>query len=400
MQPLKFVSQFYTRWNPQSRRAWSVFVAVLSGLVLGNAMLISAQEKTMNLPTLGERLTTAQVNAFADLALKNLDQEFPNKPSVVYENAAAIVTPKELFPAFFGSFDWHSSVHGHWMLVRLLKEYPGFDRESDVREILSRHLTQANIEHEAKLFSSKENKSFERMYGWAWFLRLVSELNSWNDTDAQSWRNNLRPLEEVFVANAIEYLPKLTYPIRTGEHPDTGFALGQLIDYAREVGNSELENLCCIRAIDFYGDDTDYPTRYEPSGHDFFSPCWNEADTMRRVLPQEKFVKWFDRYLPELIRGEGGNLLRPVEVSDVTDGKLVHLAGLDLSRAWCLHGIAMALPAEDPRRDLLILSSKEHGRVGMGYVFSGHYEGEHWLATFAIYWITEIAITAPSSPNE
>lgn len=234
------------------------------------------------------------------------------------------------------------------------------------------------------------------MYGWAWLLRLVVELESWTDPQAKDWRENLRPLESVLVNNIKAYLPKLSYPIRTGEHTDTGFALSQILDYARTVNNSELEQLVVERAKHYYQADTDYPTRYEPSGHDFFSSCWNEADLMRRVLPGDQFAVWLKGYLPKLIAStqQLDNLLKPVEVSDVTDGKLVHLAGLDLSRAWCLNGIAQALDKNAPTTaNTLVESSKAHAKAGLSYVFSGHYEGDHWLATFAVYWQTEVGVS-------
>ncbi len=344
------------------------------------------------LPALGQRMSAEQVDAFVKLALKNIDQEYPNKPGITLAGPELVVGPRQLFPAFFGSFDWHSCVHAHWMLVRLLKLYPDLSEASTIREKLANHLSLTNLKQEAKLFETKENKSFERMYGWAWLLRLVAELDTWDDPQAKQWRENLRPLEIVLVKNTQDYLPKLSYPIRTGEHTDTGFALSQILDYARVVKNAELEKLLVQRAIHFYGGDTDYPTRYEPSGHDFFSSCWNEADLMRRVLPPNEFASWFQKYLPELNPNNRqlGNLLTPVEVSDVTDGKLVHLAGLDLSRAWCLNGIANAQLADSSVATALRESSAAHGKVGMSYVFSGHYEGDHWLATFAVYWLTEV----------
>ena len=339
----------------------------------------------MELPKLGDRLTAQQVAEFASLALKGMHTEYPNKPSNVMAGAESVQSPREMHPAFFGCFDWHSSVHGHWMLVRLLKSYPGHDKEAEIRAKLGQSLTKENLDVELEYFSQKHNKSFERMYGWAWYLRLVAELHTWDDPQAQEWRENLRPLEDLLVERTMAYLPILEYPIRTGIHPDSGFALGQAFDYAQVVGNSELKSLIINRGRSYYLSDTNYPTMYEPSGQDFFSSCLNEADFMRRVLSQEEFVRWFDNYLPTLAKNEGGNLLKPVTVSDVTDGHIVHLAGLDLSRAWCMEGIASALPDNDQRKQLLLNSAREHAAMGFKYVFSGHYEGEHWLATFAIY---------------
>ena len=345
------------------------------------------------LPKPGDRLTDEQVAAFAELALKGIHTEYPNKPSNVVFDEASVRTPKEMHPAFYGCFDWHSSVHGHWMLIRLLKEYPGSSVDDRIRKSLRENLTAENIAGETNYFNEKEHKSFERTYGWAWYLKMVAELEGWDDPDGIAWRKNVQPLEDLLVQRTFDYLPKLEYPIRTGVHPDLGFGLAFILDYSRTVKNEKLESAIVARARDYYFADTDYPTLYEPSGQDFFSSCLNEADLMRRVLSQDEFEKWFSAFLPTLESGDGGNLLKPVTVSDVTDGKIVHLAGLDLSRAWCMNGIASALPESDSRYDLLRKSAAAHAQMGYRYVFSGHYEGEHWLATFAIYLHTDAGIT-------
>ena len=226
------------------------------------------------------------------------------------------------------------------------------------------------------------------MYGWAWAFRLVTELHDWDDEEGRQWRENLRPLEALLVQRTLDYLPLLSFPIRTGVHPDSGFALSQTLDYARVVGNRELESLIQKRARDYYLKDRRYPFGYEPSGQDFFSSGLNEADLMWRVLTPSKYSEWLRGFFPEadsLLEQQ----LQPVEVSDLTDGKIVHLAGLDLSRAWCLQGISGALPTEDPRREMLERLAKAHAEMGFSYVFSGHYEGEHWLATFAVYALTK-----------
>jgi hypothetical protein len=345
-----------------------------------------------DLPVLGRPLINQQAAALANLALAGLDREFPNKPSNVLGSTASVVTPKEMFPAFYGCFDWHSSVHGHWLLVRVLRQFPQLDQAAEIRSRLAAHFTAENLAKEATFFADDLNKSYERMYGWAWLLRVVVELNAWDDPDAKQWRANLRPLEGVLVKRIKAYLPLLSYPIRTGEHPDTGFALGQILDYARATENRELEELVERRAKEYFLNDRDYPTRYEPSGQDFFSSGWNEADLMRRILGPAEFSQWLDRFMPGLAKGEAGPLLQPVEVTDVTDGKLVHLAGLNLSRAWCQNGIASALAKDDPRRELLQKVAAEHTTAGLKTVFSGHYEGEHWLGTFALYTLTEVAV--------
>ena len=343
------------------------------------------EEASVALPKLGQRLSDAQVDAFVRLALKNIHREYPNKPGDVLAGPEAVKSPKALHPAFYGCFDWHSSVHGHWMLVKLLKDYPQHSACETIRENLAINLTKENLDAELAYFSTKEHKSFERTYGWAWYLKLVAELDGWDDEQGRQWREDLKPLEVLLVERTIDYLRKLSYPIRTGIHADSGFGLAFILDYARAVQDKELEKAIVERARFFYLKDRDYPTVYEPSGQDFFSSCLNEADLMRRVLTREEFVQWFDEYLPGLRDGDGGNLLVPVEVSDVTDGYIVHLAGLDLSRAWCLQGIADSLPAGDSRVALLERSAAAHADKGFSYVFSGAYEGEHWLATFAVY---------------
>ncbi len=345
-----------------------------------------------DLPKLGDKLSDQQVVAFSQLALKGMDQEYPNKPSNVVVDKASVRTPKEMHPAFYGCFDWHSALHGHWMLIRILKQYPDVSNGDVIRAKLAKHLTAKNIKAETKYFEEKQNKSFERMYGWAWTFRLAAELHTWDDPQGKQWRENIRPLEDKIVELTEGYLPRLSYPIRTGVHPDSGWALGQTLDYARTVGNKSLEQLVVKRCRDFYLGDRDYPAAYEPSGEDFFSAGLNEADTMRRVLPPQEFSTWLDQFFPGLRDHRVGTLLTPVEVSDVTDGKLVHLAGLDLSRGWTLQGIASALRANDPRTTILNQAAAAHAAMGYKYVFSGHYEGEHWLATFAIYLHTKVGV--------
>ncbi|MEM8667500.1 MAG: DUF2891 domain-containing protein [Planctomycetota bacterium] len=331
------------------------------------------------------RLTEATASQWADLVLKNVDIEFPNKMSLVYVDADQVKTPRENFPAFYGCFDWHSSVHGHWVLVRILRRFPSLSNADAIRASLNQHLSEENLRREAAFFARDEHKSFERMYGWAWFFRLVVELDRWDDPDAKQWREHCRPLEEVLTKRLDAYLPLLSYPIRMGQHTDTGFALGQLLDYAQTVRDQELAQLVTLRAKAFYLEDHDYPVAYEPSGHDFFSSCWNEADLMRRVLPSESFAKWLQTFVPKLKNQLTDGTIEPVQVSDVTDGKLVHLAGLNFNRAWCLRSVADSLPSGDPLRRLLLDSAERHLQAGLEYVNSGHYEGDHWLATFALY---------------
>ncbi len=338
----------------------------------------------------GRPLSAAQVSRFARVALAGISREYPNKPGFVLTGPAAVRGPRATHPAFYGCFDWHSAVHGHWMLVRLLKLHPEWTAEREaVIAALDANLSAENLATEAAWFDAPENRSFERTYGWAWLLRLAQELRTWEHDLGRSWSANLSPLERKIVTLAKAYLPKLTLPIRSGEHRDAAFGLALFLDYARAVGDAELATLCAARAKQWYGEDVDYPVRYEPSGHDFFSAGLNEADLMRRVLPAAEFRRWLDAFLPGLARQDLGPLAVPAQVSDVTDGKLVHLAGLNLTRAWTLRGIAGALAAGDERRAWLEAVAQAHTDAGLGYVFSGHYAGEHWLASFAVYLLTD-----------
>jgi lysophospholipase L1-like esterase len=338
-------------------------------------------------------LSRDQASAFARLALKGLSKEYPNKPDHVLSGPADIKSPRALHPAFFGSYDWHSSVHGHWMLVRLLRRFPDLPEAGEIRSVLNEHLAATSLKAEAAYFARKESRPFERPYGWAWLLKLSEELHGWSDADAQRWSENLRPLTELIVARYVEFFPKQTYPIRTGVHPNTAFGLSFAHDYAVAVGNLRLRALVKERARAYYAADADAPAGWEPGGADFFSPSLMEADLMRRILPRDEFRAWFGRFLPGASRGVPKSLWDPAVVTDRTDPQLVHLDGLNLSRAWCMRNIVSALPADDPSRRVLSESATRHSESALGHVASGDYAGEHWLASFAVYLLT-------SSPAE
>jgi hypothetical protein len=346
------------------------------------------------LPHLDNPLTDEQVGAFAALAVDNLEQEFPNKLSHVWTGKELARTPREVHPVFYGSFDWHSSVHGHWMLVRLLKLYPQADISAKIRSLLQRQLTAEKLRCEVEYFQQKSNRIYERMYGWAWALRLAQELRTWDDPQARAWAENFSVLEKHLVESVHDYLPRLTYPIRTGVHPDTAFALSLILDYARAVDDQALAELIVSYSLEKYAADKDYPANYEPSGQDFFSSGLNQADLMRRVMEPEDYSHWLEQFLPDLDNpnSKSSKILKPVIVSDVTDPKIVHLVGLNLSRGWTQRGIATALSKDDPRRSVLERAATVHCQTGLKYVFSGHYEGEHWLATFAVYLLTDAGI--------
>lgn len=342
------------------------------------------------MPRFDQPMNNEQAAAFSKLALGCITTEYPNKPGQVMVDDESALTPRQLHPVFYGCFDWHSAVHGHWLLVRLLRLYPGHSAAELTRNVLEAQFSTDALLAEADYFDEDHNRSFERMYGWAWLLRLVVELRALDDPYARQWTQRLAPLEQRIVTLTMDFLPRLDWPVRTGVHPNTAFALGQELDYARAVGNTELERVLVDRSLDYYAADRQYPVDYEPSGEDFFSAALAEADLMRRVLSRREYSNWLDDFFPGLRQGNLGRLLEPATVSDVTDGKIVHLAGLNLHRAWTMRSVARALPEGDARANVLLESAAEHLAAGLDYVFSGHYEGEHWLATFAVYGLTEV----------
>jgi len=334
-------------------------------------------------------LTRRQASAFARLALKGIQKEYPNKPGHVLNGAADAVGPRTLHPAFYGCFDWHSAVHGHWMLARLMRQFPDLPEKKQIRDVLAEHLTAKNLKAEADYFSRPNAQSFERTYGWAWLLKLAEELRAWDDADARQWSKNMQPLADVIVARYLAFLPRQTYPIRSGVHPNTAFGLAFALDYARAVKHKPLQDLLEKRSRDYFGKDASAPAAWEPDGADFFSPSLMEADLMRRVLPPAEFHAWLKRYLPGLATGEPRSLFVPAKVSDRTDPQIVHLDGLNLSRAWCLRGIARALPARDSMRTVLQTAAARHAAASLPHIASGDYVGEHWLASFAVYMLSD-----------
>lgn len=296
-----------------------------------------------------------------------------------------VQSPKSLHPAFYGCYDWHSSVHGHWMLVRLLVMFPNLPEAQTIRKALSENLTATNIRVETTYLQQPNRQSFERTYGWAWLLKLAEEVSRLDDAEARSWQKNLHPLVDALVSRYLSFLPKQTYPIRTGVHPNTAFGLAFAFDYARTVGNEQLVALIAERSRTYFGKDSNYPAGWEPGGEDFFSAALMEADLMRRVLSGPEFRRWFHRFLPQLAAGSPKALLHPATVTDRSDPKLVHLDGLNLSRAWCMRSIAAALPSSDSARRTLATAARLHADDALAHVASGDYSGEHWLASFAVY---------------
>jgi len=328
-----------------------------------------------------------QATRFARLALDCIQRELPNSIQHVISSPSDVQRPRELHPAFYGCLDWHSAVHGHWMLVRLLRTVPALPEAAEIRAALDANLTAGHIAAEVAYFAGAHRQSFERTYGWAWLLQLAAELHGWDDVGARRWSAHLQPLTETIVRRYLAFLPRQTYPIRTGVHANTAFGLALALDYARTAGHTELAALLVERATTYYAADRDAPAAWEPSGEDFLSPSLVEADLMRRVLPPADFAAWLHGFLP---RGLPPSLQKPAIVSDRSDPKLAHLDGLNLSRAWCLRAIASALlPAEAPSdsalRAELAAAAEAHATAGLAHVATGDYMGEHWLASFAVY---------------
>ena len=334
---------------------------------------------------------------FANLALACVHKEFPNKIAHVLNSDADVKPPRELTPAFYGCYDWHSSVHGHWLLARLARTYPDAQFASEAKTALQKSLTEEDLRREAAYLQREGNVSFERPYGIAWFMLLAAELREWEresgNTQAVPVHGDfLKPLEQAIRSRLMDYLPKLQNPIRIGEHNQTAFSLGLLIDSARINNDKPFLDLLLKRTRDFYGSDKLCPLSYEPSGEDFLSPCLAEADVMRRVLSPGEFSRWLTQFLPQIPRDGSTSWLKPAVVVDPTDPKLAHLDGLNLSRAWMLEGIASALPSSDKRFESLRATARAHAEAGLAHVTAEHYEGAHWLGTFAVYLTTRRGI--------
>ena len=327
---------------------------------------------------------------FSALALTCIHQEFPNKISRTTETAEEIGRPKDLFPVFYGCFDWHSAVHGHWLLVRLLRVGP---EDAEWRDEATAKLTQSfaeeNVAAEIANFARPARGSWERPYGVSWLLQLTNELREWDDPRAKAWLDHLEPLERDVADSLKDWLPKLAYPIRLGTHNQSAFAFGLMHDWARTAGDTEMEQLIIERSKAFHLDDVNCPLAYEPSGEDFLSPCLMEADLMRRILSPTEFSEWFTKFMPDVPTNGSADWLAPGIVKDASDGKLVHLDGVNSSRAWNLYNIARALPEGDARRASLVAAAKVHADTGVAAVSDEHYSGSHWLASFATYLMTD-----------
>ncbi len=330
----------------------------------------------------------ATAGRFTRLALACVHREYPNKLSHVLNDAKDVKAPRQLTPAFYGCYDWHSSVHGHWLLARLARTFPEAPFAAEAKKALAQSLTPKNLAAELEYFQAPGRVSFERPYGLAWLLQLAAELRQWKTPEAEAWVKALEPLERAAAARLSNWLPKLSRPIRVGEHDQTAFAFGLVFDWARVAGDDAMVKLLEERVKVFYGKDRDCPLAYEPGGQDFLSPCLAEADLMRRLMTPEEYGPWLRAFLPSIPQSAAQPWLVPEVVTDRSDPKLAHLDGLNLSRAWMLEGIASALPAADPRVAVLKAAALSHRLAGLESVKGEHYEGGHWLGSFAVYLVT------------
>jgi Protein of unknown function (DUF2891) len=353
------------------------------------AILVTASSAALPAPAPTTSLDVAAATRFANLALKCLHNEYPNHISLTLETDADALPPHVLTPAFYGCYDWHSDVHGHWLLVRLLRLFPDAPFAPQARAELKRSFTAQNILGELAFLRKPGRTSFERPYGLAWLLALAAELRQWDDPDARAWFANLQPLENESANRIKAWLPKLHYPIRVGEHDQTAFSFSLMWDWAGIANDAQMRSLVTDAAHRFYTADVNCPIAYEPSGEDFLSPCLAEADFMRRALDRVEFAAWLGKFLPGIPQDGRADWLAPGVVTDRSDGKLAHIDGLNLSRSWMLKGIANALPARDKRVAALKGAAQKHQGAALPNVTGEFYEGGHWLGTFVVYLTSE-----------
>lgn len=363
-------------------------IVQFSGAAHGATSPAPAAQRSPPVPALDE----AAASRFAQLALDCVHREYPNKVAHVLLSDADARPPRELTPAFYGCYDWHSSVHGHWLLVRLIKQFPQAAFVPPARAALAQSLTPANIAAEVAYLRGPGRASFERPYGLAWLLQLAKELETWDDPQGREWRATIAPLEQEAAQRFTGWLPRLGYPIRVGEHSQTAFAFGLAWDWAAVTQDAAAAALLRERATTYYARDRACPLAYEPSGEDFLSPCLGEADLMRRVLAPKQYASWLARFMPGIPTNGRAGWLVPGIVTDRSDPKLAHIDGLNLSRAWMLEGIASGLPPGDRRRASLLAAARAHAQASLPAVTGAYYEGGHWLGTFAVYLTTDAGL--------
>ena len=333
--------------------------------------------------------------SYVQVALDGITREYPNMPYFIATGPGPYPTHRQFHPAFYGCFDWHSCVEMHWVVVCLLRRFPAAVPDAKARATLDQLLTGENIRTEVAFFCDPNHRTLERPYGWAWLLTLHVELATWDDPDARRWTQALEPLADLLTANLVHWLPVLTYPQRTGVHPNTAFALSRSYDLARlraERGDRALLDAIHEAAARWFRDDAEYPAHYEPSGSDFLSPALVEAELMSRLLAPDALPGWLERFLPGLVSGQPKTLFQPATVSDPTDGQIAHLHGLNLSRAWAMIALAARLPAADSRITPLLDAAERHAEVSLPSVSGSDYMVEHWLAAYATLLLTETGL--------
>ncbi len=328
-------------------------------------------------------LKREQAEYFVRLPLAGLTREYPNHLMHLLNGPQDAQAPAALHPIFYGCFDWHSAVHGYWLLAHCARAFPDLPQAASIHALFARHFTAAKAQGELDYFLQPDRASFERPYGWAWLLKLAAELRLWQEPQAPAWREVLQPLAELLGGRLRDFLPRQRQPIRTGTHYNTAFALLLTLDYARTEGDATLESALRAAALRYYSADTAYPSRYEPGGDDFLSGALTEAALLAALLPQPEFAAWFGRFLPDMAAGRADPLLAPVEIGDRADPKIVHLDGLHLSRAWCLRRVVAALPAAHPASAGMLDGADRQQQASLPHIASGNYNGEHWLASFA-----------------
>lgn len=327
-------------------------------------------------------LDSASFSKLSQITLGHVRREYPHSESMRLNGPADLAAPSALHPVFYGSYDWHSCVHSYWLLSQALAREPALPEAGLVTELFDAQITADKVAGEIEYFQSPGRGGFERPYGWAWLLKLSASMAELKQPRASAWTAALRPLADLVVERFTLYLPKLAFPIRSGAHNNTAFALCLTLDYARHAGHQPLESLITDKACAFYGGDRNCQA-WEPGGEDFLSPTWQEALLMQRVLAPRDFQAWFRAFLPTLEQGQPGGVLEPVGVADRTDGRLAHLDGLNLSRAWCLRLLGESLDETDPRCSLLLNSAQHHLQAGRAHL-QDDYMGEHWLSTFLL----------------
>lgn len=338
-----------------------------------------------------QRLVAERAGDLAAVALTNIVREYPNDLRHVMFGPEDRRLPKEIHPAFYGSFDWHSCVEMHWLLVRLLRTAPRYVPRERIRAALDRHLAAEPLAAEAAYLSEPDRRIVHRPYGWGWALRLVHETATWEDADARRWAANLAPLADVLTGGYLEWLPKATYPVRYGVHSNTAFGLSLALPYAghrARSGDDTLLTAITETAHRWYDEDRDYPAQWEPAGVDFLSPALVEAELMTHLLPGGRFAEWLAGFLPHLADRQPANLFTPATVSDSTDGYIAHLHGLNLSRAWCWRRLAETLGDADPRTAVMLEAADHHAGAALGHAMGSHYAVEHWLACYAVLLLT------------